>query len=105
MRRRTGAAFPFDGAPSGTQAFLFDAERRLLTLPMAVTGDDHDAVCTAESASHWRPWRHALWQGALTWNVTERGFELLGAVSHLVETAQDGISWQGGQDANAADSQ
>lgn len=69
------------------KAFLYDAERRLLTLPISVTAD-HDAVCSAPSAGHWDPWQHALWQGALTWNVTEESFELLGAVSHYDPAAE-----------------
>ena len=66
------------------KAFLFDASGRLLTLPISVA-TEQGATCSAESANHWSyAWdqRHTLWQGTLTWRVTEASFELLGAVSH-----------------------
>ena len=69
------------------KAFLFDASRRLLTLPISVA-TEQGAACSAESANHWSQWRHTLWQGMLTWRVTEASFELLGAVSHYDPAAE-----------------
>ena len=88
-----GGSGSHSAATDDHKAFLFDASRRLLTLPISVA-TEQGAACSAESASHWSQWRssvtgrHALWQGTLTWRVTEASFELLGAVSHYEPTAE-----------------
>ena len=84
-----GGSGSHSAATDDHKAFLYDASRRLLTLPISVA-TEQGAACSAESASHWDQWwsgGHVLWQGTLTWRVTEASFELLGAVSHYEPTA------------------
>ena len=70
------------------RAFAYDAERRLLTLPVRLY---LASVCPCESGRSYgtgcSSWPDVVWQGAVVWRVGEASFELQGMVPHYDPSA------------------
>ena len=62
------------------KAFAFDTSMRLLTLPVRLYLSG--ACPTTPETSGDQSWPQLVWQGAVTWRVGERTFELQGLVPH-----------------------
>lgn len=64
------------------KAFSYDAERRLLSMPLRLSValtpayESDQGTCSRDS------WAENVWQGLVVWHVGEGGFELRGLVAH-----------------------